>query len=161
MLWQGSRHPGDHVTGRCSLHVANRLGGETGSGGAMPGMGGGLAAAAGRPSATGGGGGRTTLLTMSFRDLEQTSPTDNSAARRHNGTAGPAPITDKNANNLPLVSYAQMNGAQPHDHHIYGILLSHVGLVQRRFTSSHVLVSFRRKFAHVPYIHTYIYIRLT
>jgi len=157
MLWQGSRHPGDHVTGRCSLHVANRLGGETGSGGAMPGMGGGLAAAAGRPSATGGGGGRTTLLTMSFRDLEQTSPTDNSAARR-NGTAGPAPITYKNANNVPLVSYAQMNGAQPHDHHVYGILLSHVGLLQRRFTSSHVLVSFRRKFAHVPYIHTYIYI---
>jgi len=121
----------------------------------MPGMGGGLAAAAGRPSATGGGGGgRTTLLTMSFRDLEQTSPTDNSAPRR-NGTAGPAPITDKNANNLPLVSYAQMNGAQPHDHHICGILLSHVGLLQRGFTSSHVLVSFRRKFAHVPYIHIY------
>ena len=147
------------MTGRCSLHVANRLGGETGSGGAMPGMGGGLAAAAGRPSATGGGG-RTTLLTMSFRDLEQTSPpTDNSAARRRSGTAGPAAITDKNANNVPLVSYAQMNGAEPHDHHIYGILLSHVGLLQRRFTSSHVLVSFRRKFAHVPYIH--IYIRLT
>jgi len=131
----------------------------------MPGMGGGLAAAAGRPSATGGGG-RTTLLTMSFRDLEQTSPTDNSAARR-NGTAGPAPITDKNANNVPLVSYAQMNGAQPHDLHIYGIYYcptyAYCSVALHLHTFSSVFganLHTYRIYTHI-YIYIYIYIRLT
>ena len=63
-----------------------------------------------------GDGGRAAMLTMSYRDLEESSapvvdPLGPGAVPRLNGAAPP---TDKNGNNLPLVAYGHLNGIDSH-----------------------------------------------